>query len=491
MERLMSNAIDGLEPAPVWKHFADLAKIPRCSKHEEAAAAFVIGHAKRLGLEYRQDATGNVVVRKPASRGREGVPSVCLQGHLDMVCEKRPELKHDFGKDPIRLVREGDILRADGTTLGADNGIAVATHLALMEDSALEHGPLEFLFTVDEETGLTGANGLDGSLLASRTLINLDSEEEGSLFVGCSGGRDSTGAWPLEREAAPAGSVAIEVKVGGLRGGHSGLDIDKGRGNAVKILARAVGRLVPFGGRVARMDGGNKRNAIPRDATALVMVSRARADQALAAVAAFAPVARAELSTAEPGLSVTAAVAKVRGVRVWKRTLQKRVLRVLAGLPHGVIKMSADIPGLVETSTNLAAIATGTRHITVSTSQRSSVQSEIEEVVDGVRAVFELGGAEVTGSDGYPGWKPNLASPVLKHAIATYRKLHGREPEVKAIHAGLECGIIGEKVPGMDMVSFGPTLEAVHSPDEKIHIGSVKKYWDYLVALLRDWKIVR
>jgi dipeptidase D len=484
----MANAIEGLEPASVWKHFADLTRIPRGSKQEQAAAAFVIGHAKRLGLEWRQDATGNVVVRMPASRGHEGAPSMCLQGHLDMVNEKRPHVTHDFAKDPLKLVREGDLLRADGTTLGADNGIAVATNLAVMDDRTLAHGPLEFLFTVDEETGLTGANGLDGGLLQSRTLLNLDSEEEGALFVGCSGGRDSTGTWALARDPAPAGAMAIEVKIGGLRGGHSGLEIDKGRGNAVKLLARAVATLAPLGARVARMDGGNKRNAIPRDAAALVLVPKRRFDETLAAIRAFDQVARAELASVEPALAVTAEPVKARGARVWKRALEKRLLRVLSALPHGVIKMSADIPDLVETSTNVASIVTRAKQIVVATSQRSSVASEIEEIADTVRAVFELGGATVTGSDGYPGWKPNLASPVLKHAVAAYQKLYGREPEVKAIHAGLECGIIGEKVPGMDMVSFGPTLEGVHSPDEKIHIASVKKYWDFLVALLADWR---
>jgi len=484
----MANAIEGLEPASVWKHFADLTAIPRGSKHEEKAAAFVIGHARRLGLEWRQDATGNVVVRKPATRGRENAPSICLQGHLDMVNEKHPHVAHDFTKDPLRLVREGDILRADGTTLGADNGIAVATNLALMDDRTLAHGPLEFLFTVDEETGLTGANGLDGSLIASRTLLNLDSEEEGSLFVGCSGGIDSSGVWPLERDPAPAGAMAVEVKVGGLRGGHSGLEIDKGRGNAVKLLTRAVATLVPLGARIARMDGGNKRNAIPRDAVALVLVPKRRFDETLAAIKAFHDTARAELASVEPSLAIGAEPVKARGTRVWKRALEKRVLRVLAGLPHGVIKMSAEIPGLVETSTNLASIATQAKQIVVATSQRSSVASEKDEIAAGVRAIFELGGATVTGSDGYPGWKPNLQSRVLQHAVATYRKISGREPEVKAIHAGLECGIIGEKVPGMDMVSFGPTLEGVHSPDEKIHIGSVAKYWEFLTTLLADWK---
>jgi dipeptidase D len=478
-------AIAGLEPAAVWQHFAALTRIPRGSGEEKAAAAFVIGHARRLGLTWKQDRTGNVVVSKPASSGRESAPRVCLQGHLDMVNEKRPDVRHDFDNDPIRLVRRGDKLMADGTTLGADNGVAVATNLALMDDTSLRHGPLEFLFTVDEERGLSGANGLEPGFVQSRTLINLDSEEEGSLFVGCSGGRDSTGTWTIERDQAPAGAVALEVTVGGLRGGHSGLEIDKGRGNAVRILARALQSLDAIGARIARIDGGNKRNAIPRDASAVVFVARAREAEARDQVAALDAAVRAEFKTVEPDVRLTIAPGKARG-GVFKRALQKRLLLTLLGLPHGVTRMSADIPGLVETSTNLAMIATGPRSVKVDTSQRSSVQSEIDEVVDQVRAVFTLGGAAVTGSNGYPGWKPNLDSPILQSAIAAYRDRFGREPEVKSIHAGLECGIIGDKYPGIDMVSFGPTLEGVHSPDEAIHIASVAKYWEFLRALLEN-----
>jgi di/tripeptidase len=400
----MPNAIDGLKPAGLWKSFAEISNIPRPSKHEAAVAAFVVGRARTLGLEFAQDAAGTVVVRKPASKGYEGRPMVCLQGHLDMVPEKRPDKKHDFLKDPITLVRKGNMMMADGTTLGADNGVAVATSLAIMADASLVHGPLEFLFTIDEETGLTGAHNLQPGFLKSKILLNLDSEEEGALYVGCSGGRDTMGTWPLDTEAAPAGTAGLEIKVGGLRGGHSGLEIDKGRG------------------------------------------------------------------------------------KVLKKGVQKKLTMALAGLPHGVVKMSADIPGLVETSTNLGVITTGKTDIAVSTSQRSSVASEIVEIADGVRAIFELAGATVTGSDGYPGWKPNLDSPILKTAIATYKQLYGKEAEVKAVHAGLECGIIGEKYPGMDMVSFGPTLEGVHSPDEKIYIDTVEKYWDFLMAILKNVK---
>ena len=462
----MSNAIEGLKPAGVWKWFAELSKIPRCSKNEAAAGAFVIATAKKFGLECQQDTVGNVVVRKPASPGREQVPMICLQGHLDMVGEKRPDKKHDFAKDPIVLVRKGNEMMADGTTLGADNGVAVATNLAIMEDKTLVHGPLEFLFTIDEEMGLNGANNLGPGFLKSTTLLNLDSEEEGELYVGCSGGKDTTGVWKLEADAVPAGSVGLEIKVGGLKGGHSGLEIDKGRGNALKIINRVIMQLASLGGRLARIDGGNKRNAIPRDAAALIFVPKAKLADAKA---------------------IVATQTKARA-RVFKKALQRKLSQVIAGLPHGVTKMSPDIPGLVETSTNVAVITTTKKEISLATSQRSSVASEIVEVADSVRAVFELGGATVIGSDGYPGWKPNLDSAILKLAIATYKQLTGREPAVKAVHAGLECGIIGEKYPGMDMVSFGPTLQGVHSPDEKIYIDTVEKYWDYLMAILKNVK---
>ncbi|MEW5981372.1 MAG: aminoacyl-histidine dipeptidase [Acidobacteriota bacterium] len=481
----MSSAIQGLKPEGLWHYFAELSKIPRPSKHEEAAAAFVADTARKLGLECLRDKAGNVVVRKPASTGFEGKKTICLQGHLDMVPEKRPDKQHDFLKDPITLVRKDNVMMADGTTLGADNGVAVATNLAIMADTSLRHGPLEFLFTIDEETGLTGANSLQPGLLHSKTLLNLDSEEEGALYVGCSGGRDTTGTWKFEGEAAPGGTVGVELKVGGLRGGHSGLEIDKGRGNAIKIINRVIMALGSVGARLARVDAGNKRNAIPRDAVALLFIPRKKLDEAMAIVSSMNDTVKAELASVEPSLDVTAAAVKGRA-KVMKKAVQKRLVTTISAMPHGVLKMSADIPGLVETSTNLAVINTTKKDIVIQTSQRSSVASEIVEATDTVRHVFELGGAAVSGSSGYPGWKPNLDSPILKTAIATYKQLYGKEPEVKAVHAGLECGIIGEKYPGMDMVSLGPTLEGVHSPEEKIHIDTVGKYWDFVLAILRN-----
>jgi len=481
----MSNAIEGLKPELVWKYFAELAQVPRCSKHEERATKYVLETAKQLGFQAKADKFGNVVVKMPASPGKERVKSVALQGHLDMVCEKNKETVHDFSKDPIELVRKGNFLMANGTTLGADNGIAVATNLAIMADRSLVHGPLEFLFTVDEETGLTGASNLAADFVQSRTLLNLDSEEEGALYVGCSGGRDTSASWKTAWDAAPAGAVAGALKVTGLKGGHSGLEIDKGRGNAVKIANRVLLALAPAGARLSSIEGGDKHNAIPRETEALVFVPAKQWDEAAGIVKKLEAVIKAEYKTVEPALTITLTALKGKKGKVLRRPIQQKLCRTISALPHGVTQMSPDIPGLVETSTNVAAIHTKAAAVTMATSQRSSVASELDEICDTVRSIFELGGADAHTSDGYPGWKPNLQSPILKIAKATYQSLYGKEPEVKAIHAGLECGIIGERIPGMDMVSFGPTLEGVHSPDEKIHLDTVEKFWNFLLGILK------
>ena len=485
----MSRAIEGLTPPLVWKYFAEIAAIPRGSKNEAAIAKYVMDTAKRLGLTAKQDKAGSVLVKKPASPGREQAPSVALQGHLDMVCEKEPTKQHDFTKDPIELQRKDGSITANGTTLGADNGIAVATCLAIMEDKSLVHGPLEFVFTVDEETGLTGASNLEPGFVHSKTLLNLDSEEEGELYVGCAGGRDTKAAWAVEWETAPAGTVPVLIKVSGLRGGHSGLEIDKNRGNAVKILNRLVIAASEFGARLSKFNGGNKHNAIPRDAEAVVLVPKGKLGGAKAAIEQLAGDIKGEVASVEPNFAVGVTEMKgVRGGKVIRRGLQKKIALTLAALPHGVMKMSPDIPGLVETSTNVAVIATDKKAISLVTSQRSSVASEIKEIAQTVRAVFELGGAGVHTSDGYPGWKPNLDSKVLKLARDTYKALYGKDPAVKAVHAGLECGIIGEKYPGMDMVSFGPTMSGVHSPEEKLEIASVPRFYEFLLAILKNVK---
>jgi dipeptidase D len=482
---MTESAIDGLKPELFWKYFAEISRIPRPSKHEEKIARYVLDTAKELGLDARQDGGGNVVVRKPASPGRERVSGICLQSHLDMVCEKNADKVHDFLNDPIELVRKGDVIMANGTTLGADNGVGVATCLAVMADRSLTHGPLELLFTVDEETGLTGARKLDPSMVTSRTLLNLDSEEEGALFVGCAGGRDTLGRFQAKYESAPPDSIPCFLSVKGLKGGHSGMDIDKKLGNAVKLLNRALLGLAGFGAGLSSIEGGKMRNAIPRECRAFLFIPRKDLGKAEALVVELNSIFRAEFASVEPDLAVS--LTEQGGgtdARVLEPALQQRLCRTIAAMPHGVLQMSAAIPGLVETSTNLAAIATTENEITLVTSQRSSVASRLAEAAEMVESVFALGGAAVEGGDGYPGWQPNLASPVLKLAQESYRKLNGKNAEVKAIHAGLECGIIGERFPGIDMISFGPTLESVHSPDEKIHIDSVARFWNFLMEIL-------
>jgi dipeptidase D len=485
----MSNPLEGLKPELVWKYFAEISKIPRGSKNEKKISDYVVDTAKKLGLEARRDKVLNVIVRKPASQGRENVPMVCLQGHLDMVCEKNKDKVHNFEKDPLELVVNGNFLMANGTTLGADNGIAVATNLALMEDKSSVHGPLEFLFTVDEETGLTGANYLQPGFVQSKILMNLDSEEEGALYVGCSGGKNTSCTWKAAYEAVTLNYAPAIVRVKGLKGGHSGLEIDKGRGNSLKILNRVLIELDKMGVRISTLEGGNKSNAIPREAEAVIYVPNKKLNNASAIVSQYNSIFREELSTIEPELAIL--FEEVKGKKkgkVLKKAIQKKILQTISALPHGVIKMSADIPGLVETSTNVAIIKTDAKGISLITSQRSSVASEIDEIVHTVVSILQLGGAEAETSDGYPGWKPNMESKILKIARETYKDLTGKKPEVKAIHAGLECGIIGEKYPGIDMVSFGPTLEGVHSPDEKIHIDTVERFWNFLLAILKNVK---
>ena len=482
----MSAAIEGLKPELVWKYFAEISRIPRGSKNEAAATKYVLGTAKKLGLQAKADKLGNVVVCKPASANREHCRSVALQGHLDMVCEKNKEKVHNFLKDPIELVRKGNELMANGTTLGADNGIAVAANLALMEDRSVEHGPLELVFTVDEETGLTGAKNLSPEFLESRILLNLDSEEEGALYVGCSGGKDTIGAWKVHFSEPSGSMVPLRLRVSGLKGGHSGLDIDKGRGNALKILNRALLELDSLGARLAFIEGGSKRNAIPRECEAVLLLPSKAVEEAGKIVADVYATVKSELATTEPDLLVS--IAGLNSRKKWKlirRSEQQLIEKTVAALPHGAIKMSADIPGLVETSTNVAVINTARDTIRIATSQRSSVASEIREIAQSVSFIFELGGATVEHTDAYPGWKPDLNSPILEIAKSAFRDLYGKEPEVKAIHAGLECGIIGERIPGMDMVSLGPTLEGVHSPDEKIHIDTVERFWNYLLEILK------
>ncbi|MFQ5536242.1 MAG: aminoacyl-histidine dipeptidase [Gemmatimonadota bacterium] len=473
------------EPTALWAHLDEILTIPRGSKEEEEIREYVISVARRAGLKYDVDATGNVVVRKPGTPGHGNAPVTILQAHLDMVNEKNSDVEHDFRKDPITPVLEGEYLTADGTTLGSDNGIGLAAMLAIMEASDLVHGPLEFLFTIDEETGLTGAGGLDASLLTGRRLLNLDSEEEGTLTVGCAGGADTDLELPVEVVAPPEGAVAHTVKLAGLNGGHSGVDIHLQRGNAVQLLARMIQAAAsdhpPF---LREIQGGNKHNAIPREAWATVVSSdagwpefRTKLEEEFAAV-------RDEYQVPDPDMALTVEDAEAPA-RVWSAESGARVLDLLVALPHGVVAMSNDIPGLVETSTNLAAVRSEESTVRVLMSSRSSVASALRWIRQKIRAVSALAGARVDEHDGYPGWKPDLSSEVLRVTRDVHERVLGFEPEVGAVHAGLECGIIGEMVPGMDMISFGPQIEFPHSPNERVKIDSVKRFYDLLTETLR------
>lgn len=476
--------VSDLAPKSLWGHFDHILTIPRGSKEEDKMRAFVVGVAERLGLEHRVDRTGNVVIMKPGTAGKENAPATILQAHLDMVNEKNSDVDFDFDTDAIRPVLDGEYLKADGTTLGSDNGIGVAAMLAIMEATDVVHGPLEFLFTIDEETGLTGAAELDPTLLSAKQLINLDSEEEGTLTVGCAGGADSHLTLAVESVPAPANATAHTVKLFGLNGGHSGVDIHLQRGNAVQLLARML-RAAEMPGFLAGIEGGNKHNAIPREAWATVVIPDDAAGDFLARLDARFQNVKAEFSIPEPGMALSVSDVSAPG-QVWSAKSGARVLAFLVALPHGVVAMSNDIKGLVETSTNLAALESGPGTLTVLTSSRSSVASGMDWIRGKIEAVATLAGAKVEHHDGYPGWKPNLDSRLLGVVRSVHERVLGSTPHVSAIHAGLECGLIGEMVPGMDMISIGPQIEFPHSPSERVHVASVGRFYDLLTETLKE-----
>jgi dipeptidase D len=480
----MASALTELTPSHLWKHFARILTIPRCSGNEKAAGDYVISVAKELRLEVERDKVGNVLVRKPATPGHENAPGVILQGHLDMVCEKNSDVVHDFTKDAIQAEIKGDWVQAKGTTLGADNGIGVSACLAVMEDSSLVHGPLEFLFTVDEETGLTGANRVRKGFLKGTRLLNLDTEEEGTFTIGCAGGADSEIVLPVERKKAASGNL-FRLKISGLRGGHSGLDINQGRANAIKLVARML-REAQESARfdLVAVEGGNKRNAIPREAWAILVCAPAGQKSLAAAFKrSFDRIAN-EVKAVETDAKYVLDRADAAKDHALTAECQRGLLNFILALPHGVVAMHPEIKGLVETSTNLAIIRTDKGRVEIICSTRSSVASALEATRLVLRSVSDLAGARITFMDGYPGWMPNLQSPLLATLKDVYQESFGREAEVVAVHAGLECGILGEKFPGLDMISFGPTMEHPHSPDERVHIGSVGKFWRFLAAAL-------
>ena len=476
--------VAALEPTAVWSHFDTILTIPRASKDEARMRQHVVATAARFGCGHAVDAAGNVVVRKPASAGRETAPVTILQSHLDMVQEKNADVPHDFATDAIVPRRAGDYLKATGTTLGSDNGIGVAAMLAVLEATDLAHGPLELLFTIDEETGLTGAAQLDAGLLTGRRLINLDSEEEGEVYVGCAGGGDTQISLATAPGAAGDDDVAVTLALTGLKGGHSGCDIHLQRGNAVALLVRALWAAhAATRFRLAHLEGGSAHNAIPREAFATIVVGASRRERVLAALRAEFDAIREEYRPIDPGLQLAFGDAG-RADAAWGGETTATVLRLIASLPHGVEAMSYDIPDLVETSNNLATVKGSNGSLVITTSSRSSVDAELDALRRRIRAMAELAGAAVEEHPAYPGWKPNLDSALLEVVKTVHARELGSAPDVKAIHAGLECGIIGKKIPGMDMISFGPVIEFPHSPDERVHIDSVGRFYRLLTATL-------
>lgn len=484
----MSNTLNNLQPAAVWQYFGQLMNIPRPSKHEAKVSAFLQEFGRKLNLETLADEVGNVLIRKPASKGYENAPGVCLQAHMDMVCEKNGDKEFDFLTQPIQAYVEDGWLIGDGTTLGADDGIGVAAAMAILADDSIQHGPLECLFTVDEETGLTGAANLHTDWLKSSILLNFDDEDEGEYCIGCAGGIDTTVAIDYTTRPVPADESSYRIKVSGLQGGHSGDDINRGRGCAIKILNRILWNATEkhkIG--LARIDGGNLRNAIAREAWADIVVAHDYEEAFRKMVDDFAQHICFEFRTTEPNLQVTLEPIEEPACLI-DRPTQYNLLNALYACAHGVLAMSREIENFVETSTNLASVKMDGHQIHIATSQRSSVESAKHAAAQKIEATFRMIGAHVSHGDGYPGWTPNPDSKVLRVGVETYKRMFGHDPIVRAIHAGLECGLIGEKYPNMDMISYGPTLRGVHAPGEKIEIKTVEMFWNLTCEILRNLK---
>ena len=478
--------ITDLKPTKVWKFFHEITQVPRPSKKEEKILAYLVKFAEDRNLKYRTDEVGNLVIEKPATPGYEHLETVILQSHMDMVCEKNADKVHDFENDPIRTIIDGEWLHADGTTLGADNGIGCAAELAILDSDDIEHGPIECLFTMDEETGMTGAMNLKPGFFNGKILLNLDSEDEGELFIGCAGGMGTMAEFAYEKREATDDYLYFEVKVSGLKGGHSGGEIHIGLGNANKILTRYLYALEhELDWKLCFFQGGNLHNAIPREAHAVIGLKADQKERARVILNELAAAVEDELKRVDPGVKLEMKSVGKPAYRIDCDT-KRRLVRALYACPHGVYGMSHDIEGLVETSSNLASVKMKEDDkIYVETSQRSSTSSLISDIANTVASVFELAGAKISFRDPYPGWKPNPDSPILKAASESYERIFGRKPAIKAIHAGLECGLFLDKYPYLDMVSFGPTLRDVHSPVEKIEIKTVQLWWDHLVDMLK------
>lgn len=476
--------IKDLQPALIWNIFDQITKVPRPSKKEEKIRQFLLDFAAKHNIAVKTDAIGNVVMSKPATPGKEKAPTVILQGHMDMVCESNDK-NFDFENNPITTIIDGEWVHADGTTLGADNGIGMAAALAVMIDDKLVHGPVEALFTVDEETGLTGANNLGDGMITGTMLVNLDSEDDAEIFVGCAGGVDTTCDFHYERSLAPTDFHYFKVDISGGLGGHSGGDIHLGRANANKLLCRFLWNLSQkHEVALVEIDGGNLRNAIPRAAHAVIGVHTSRKEGVRVALNHFVADVESEFAGLEPTLKITLESVDRPEYCVDSETTTKLIEAVYSA-PHGVMSMSRSIEGLVESSTNLASIKMlPENHILVTTSQRSDVDSRKWDIANQVEALFTLAGATVTHGDGYPGWQPNMDSQLMHIASDAYKELYGITPAIKAIHAGLECGLFRLKYPHLDMVSFGPTLQGVHSPSERMHIPAVERFYGQLTRIL-------
>lgn len=474
-----------LQPQGLWSNFYDLTQIPRPSGQKEEVSAFLANYGRSLGLETIVDEIGNVIIRKPASPGYENHPGVILQGHMDMVPQKNNDTVFDFAKDPIEAYIDGEWVTAKGTTLGADNGIGVAAAMAILADKNVVHPPLEALITVDEETGMYGAFALEGGLLQGKTLLNLDSEAEGELYVGCAGGVDTTAKFAYTPVEVEEGDVAVKVSVTGCKGGHSGCDIHLQRANANKLLFRFLKEAVAnYEARLASVEGGSLRNAIPREASAIITIPAEGLDEVMDLVAEFEDLFVAEYDGVEDNIRLTAEQVECPAMEL-PEDVQDFLIHAITACPHGVYRVIPEMPDVVETSNNLAMLKTEDNCVTVYCLTRSSVESRKEELQEIIHSVFAMAGAEVEFSGSYPGWKPNLKSHILEVMKQTYQENYGVEPRVIIIHAGLECGIIGRNYPGMDMISFGPTIKYPHSPDERVNIATVAKFYEYLLATLK------
>jgi dipeptidase D len=482
---MSEQVINGLKPEILWKRFYEITKVPRPSKKEEKILKHFKDLFTALKVPFKQDKARNIIAYVTATKGYEKAPVVILQGHVDMVCEKNKSTIHDFDNDALKLKKVDGWIAAEGTTLGSDNGIGIAAAAAIISDKDAMHGPIEILLTVDEETGLTGANELDPGLLSGKILLNLDSEEDGTFYVGCAGGIDTEGIFRLEFENTPTGYDAFELMITGLKGGHSGSDINTGRANAIKLLARTLIELDAVEYKLGSITGGSKRNAIPREADALIFIKTPVVSQAEKLVKAFEEKLISEFKTSDGGLKVEFKKIFSGAGKVITEEFRKKIINTLMAIPHGVISMSQDIPDLVETSTNLATVTFDKNILTIGTSQRSSVESAKDYIMQSVTSVLVLAEAKIKSADGYPGWKPNIDSEILDISKKVYLDLFKSEPEIKAIHAGLECGLLGDKIEGLDMISFGPTITGAHSPDEMVKIETVDKFYELLKGILK------